>query len=108
VLNAILDFLQYLVDFALEVVIWIVIAYAVLSWLVAFNVVNMRNRFVYQATRVLDALARPLLAPFKRLLPTMGGMDFSPLILMVLVIGVERYLVPAFFGWLHGLVGVTV
>jgi YggT family protein len=107
-MNAILDFLQYLVDFALEVVIWIVIAYAVLSWLVAFNVVNMRNRFVYQATRVLDALARPLLAPFKRLLPTMGGMDFSPLILMVLVIGVERYLVPAFFGWLHGLVGVTV
>jgi YggT family protein len=107
-MNAILDFVQYLVDFALEVVIWIIIAYAVLSWLVAFNVVNMRNRFVYQATRVLDALARPLLAPFKRLLPTMGGMDFSPLILMVLVIGVERYLVPAFFGWLHGLVGVTV
>jgi YggT family protein len=107
-MNAILDFVQYLVDFALEVVIWIIIAYAVLSWLVAFNVVNIRNRFVYQATRVLDALARPLLAPFKRLLPTMGGMDFSPLILMVLVIGVERYLVPAFFGWLHGLVGVTV
>jgi len=107
-MNALLDFVQYLVDFALEVVIWIVIAYAVLSWLVAFNVVNMRNRFVYQATRVLDALARPLLAPVKRLLPTMGGMDFSPLILMVLVIGVERYLVPAFFGWLHGLVGVTV
>jgi YggT family protein len=107
-MNAILDFVQYLVDFALEVVIWIVIAYAVLSWLVAFNVVNMRNRFVYQATRVLDSLARPLLAPFKRLLPAMGGMDFSPLILMVLVIGVQRYLVPAFFGWLHGLVGLTV
>jgi YggT family protein len=107
-MNAILDFVQYLVDFALEVVIWIVIAYAVLSWLVAFNVVNMRNRFVYQATRVLESLARPLLAPFKRLLPSMGGMDFSPLILMVIVIGVERYLVPAFFGWLHGLVGVSL
>ncbi len=107
-MNAILDFVQYLVDFALEVVIWIVIAYAVLSWLVAFNVVNMRNRFVYQATRVLESLARPLLAPFKRLLPSMGGMDFAPLILMVIVIGVERYLVPAFFGWLHGLVGVSL
>jgi len=104
-MNAILDFVQYLVDFALEVVIWIVIAYAVLSWLVAFNVVNMRNRFVYQATRVLDSLARPLLAPFKRLLPAMGVMDFSPLILMVLVIGVQRYLVPAFFTWLHVLLG---
>jgi YggT family protein len=107
-MNAILDFVQYLVDFALEVVIWIVIAYAVLSWLVAFNVVNMRNRFIYQATRVLDSLARPLLAPFKRLIPSMGGMDFSPIILMVIVIGVERYLVPAFFGWLHGLVGVSI
>jgi YggT family protein len=107
-MNAILDFVQYLVDFALEVVIWIVIAYAVLSWLVAFNVVNMRNRFVYQATRVLESLARPLLAPFKRLLPAMGGMDFSPLILMVIVIGVERYLVPAFFNFLHRLVGVTI
>jgi len=107
-MNALLDFVQYLVDFALEVVIWIVIAYAVLSWLVAFNVVNMRNRFIYQATRVLDSLARPLLAPFKRVLPSMGGMDFSPIILMVIVIGVERYLVPAFFGWLHRLVGVSI
>jgi YggT family protein len=104
-MNAILYFLNYLVDFTLDVVIWIIIAYAILSWLVAFNVVNMGNRFVYQATRVLEALARPLLAPIQRLLPSMGGMDFSPLILLVLIIGVQRYLVPAFFGWLHMLLG---
>ena len=100
-MNAILDFLQYLIGVALQFMIWIVIGYAILSWLIAFNVVNLRNRFVYRASRLLESLARPILAPFQRLLPPMGGMDLSPLIFIVLVVGIERYLLPALFGWLH-------
>jgi YggT family protein len=100
-MNAILDFVEYLINWALQVMVWIVIASAILSWLVGFQVINLRNRFVYQATRVLDSLARPILRPFQRLLPPMGGMDFSPLIFIVVVAGVQRFLLPALFGWLH-------
>jgi YggT family protein len=100
-MNAILDFVEYLINWALQLMVWIVIASAILSWLVGFQVINLRNRFVYQATRVLDSLARPILRPFQRLLPPMGGMDFSPLIFIVVVAGVQRFLLPALFGWLH-------
>lgn len=100
-MNAILDFVEYLINWALQVMIWIVIGSAILSWLVGFQVINLRNRFVYQATRILDSLARPILRPIQRVLPPMGGMDFSPLVLIVVVAGIQRYLMPALFSWLH-------
>jgi YggT family protein len=100
-MNAILDFVEYLISWALQLMIWIVVAWAILSWLVGFQVVNLRNRFVYQASRILDSLARPILAPIQRLLPPMGGMDFSPLVFIVVVAGIQRFLMPALFNWLH-------
>jgi YggT family protein len=107
-MNAILDFAEYIVQGLLTLILWAVIAYAILSWLVAFNVVNMRNRAVWQISRFLEAVSSPLLRPFQRLLPNVGGMDFSPILLFLVIGGVQRYLVPAFFGFLHGLVGQTV
>jgi YggT family protein len=104
-MNAILDFAEYIVQGLLQLILFVVIAYAILSWLVAFNVVNLRNRAVWQISRVLEAIARPLLMPFQRLLPSLGGMDFSPILLFLVIGGVQRYLVPAFFGFLHQLVG---
>jgi YggT family protein len=103
-MDAILDFLYFVIDFALNFMIWMVIAYAILSWLIAFDVVNLRNRFVYQASRLLESIARPLMAPFRRILPAPGGLDFSPIIFIVLVGGVDRILLPALFRWLHTLV----
>lgn len=100
-MNAILDFVAYLINWALQLMVWIVVAWAILSWLVGFQVVNLRNRFVSQASRILDSLARPILAPIQRLLPSMGGMDFSPLVFIVVVAGIQRFLMPALFGWLH-------
>jgi YggT family protein len=104
-MNAILDFAQYIVQGLLQLILFVIIAYAILSWLVAFNVVNLRNTMVWQISRFLEAVARPLLRPFQRLLPNLGGMDFSPILLFLVIGGVQRILVPAFFGWLHGLVG---
>jgi YggT family protein len=102
-MNAILDFLQYIIDVVLQFMIWIVIVYAILSWLIAFDVVNLRNRFVYRAANILESIAKPILRPFRRLTPNLGGMDFSPLIFIVLAVGVQRFLLPALFGWLHSL-----
>jgi YggT family protein len=102
-MHAILDFAEYIVQGLLQLILWVVIAYAVLSWLVAFNVVNMRNSFVWRASRFLEAITLPMLRPFQRLLPNVGGMDFSPILLFLVVGGVQRYLVPAFFAFLHSL-----
>jgi len=103
--DALLNFSEYIIQALLSLVVWVVIAYAVLSWLIAFQVVNLRNPFVYRASRFLDAIVTPLLAPFRRVLPSFGGMDFSPIILFILIGGIQRYLIPPFFAWLHGLVG---
>jgi YggT family protein len=100
----ILNFLYFIIHTAIEIAVFVVIAYAILSWLVAFNVVNTRNRAVYQITRAFEAIARPLLAPIQRVLPTPGGMDFSPIVFLVVIEGIDRYLLPPLFAWLISLV----
>ena len=60
---------------------WVLIAYAILSWLVAFNVVNTRNGFVRQLGEFLYRLTEPALKPIRSILPNLGGVDISPVIL---------------------------
>jgi YggT family protein len=72
-----------LVSTVITVYIWILIASVVLSWLVAFNIVNTGNRTVYQVRDVLDRLTEPLLRPIRNLLPSIGGIDISPIILIL-------------------------
>jgi YggT family protein len=103
--DALLNFSEYIIQALLSLIVWVVIAYAVLSWLIAFQVVNLRNPLVYRASRFLEAVVTPMLAPFRRILPNFGGMDFSPIVLFILIGGIQRYLIPPFFAWLHGLVG---
>ncbi|MEI6417590.1 MAG: YggT family protein [Sphingomonadales bacterium] len=74
----------------LQWLIWGLIAQAVLSWLIAFNVVNTYNGFVRGLMRALDTIYSPLLRPIRRLLPDMGGIDFSPMVLILLIILVQR------------------
>lgn len=67
-------------------IIWllniVIFAWVVVSWLLVFNVINTRNQFVYQIVRGLDAIVDPLVAPIRKILPAMGGMDFSPIVLI--------------------------
>ena len=104
-MDAILYFAEFVIQAILTLIVWIVVVYAVMSWLIGFQVVNTRNPFVYRATRALEGVVNPLLSPFRRVLPSMAGLDFSPVLLLIVVIGVQRYLVPALFAWLHALVG---
>ena len=106
-MHAILNFLQFLINAGLEIVVWLVIAYAIMSWLVGFDVINLRNRNVWRISRLLESIVRPLLAPFRRFIPAAAGLDFSPLILLLLIVGAQRYLVPELFRALHSLVGPT-
>jgi YggT family protein len=75
--------LFWLIDQVIGLYITLVIVQVVLSWLVAFNVINTGNRFVYMVGDFLYRITEPALKPIRRLLPTMGGMDLSPVVLIL-------------------------
>lgn len=81
----------------LQIYEWIVIATVILSWLVAFNVVNMGNNFVRQIGYFLSRLTEPLLGPIRRTLPAMGGVDLSPVALLLALWFVRYTIVWAFY-----------
>jgi YggT family protein len=80
----------WLIDTVITIYIWVVIASAVLSWLVAFNVINTRNRFVLTVGDVLHRLTEPALRPIRRVLPSFGGVDLSPIVLILLLAFARR------------------
>jgi len=70
---------------ALDLYWWIIIASAIFSWLYAFNVVNSRNQFVGSIGNMLYRLTEPALRPIRRFMPDLGGVDISPIILLLLL-----------------------
>lgn len=76
----------------LQLYMWVIIAGAVLSWLVAFEVVNTRNRFVALVLDFTYRLSEPALRPIRRLLPGIGGIDLSPVVLILGIIFVQNLL----------------
>jgi len=72
---------------------WVVILGAILSWLIAFGVVNIRNDFVRSAWNLFLALTEPLLRPIRNRLPNTGGIDLSPLVLLLGIMLLERIIV---------------
>ena len=96
-MRAVLD----IVLLILHIYIWLLIASAVLSWLVAFNVVNTRNQVVAMLLDFLYRLTEPLLRPIRSIMPNLGGIDVSPVILILLILLLEnvivRYIYPNVF-----------
>ncbi len=96
-MRAVLD----VVLLALQIYTWLLIISAVLSWLIAFNVLNTRNQFVSTVWDMLYRITEPVLRPIRNMLPNMGGIDISPIILLLLIFFIERvivlYLYPAVF-----------
>jgi YggT family protein len=80
------------IDLALQLYIWIVIAAAIFSWLVAFSVVNTRNHFVGAVGEFLYRITEPVLRPIRNMLPNLGGIDISPVILFLIIIFI-RYVI---------------
>lgn len=89
------------VDFALSLYTWIVIASAIISWLVAFNVVNARNDVVRMVSDFLYRVTEPALRPIRKIMPNLGGIDVSPIILLLGIFFLQRiitrYLRPLVF-----------
>ena len=77
----------------INIYIWLLIISVVMSWLVAFNIINTGNRFVHMVGDFLHRITEPLLAPVRRFLPFMGGMDISPLVLILLLYTLQYSLI---------------
>ena len=73
-------------DSVVTLIIWAVILSAILSWLVGFNIINVSNRLVYIIVDSLQRITEPLLLPIRRFLPNLGGIDLSPIVLILLLI----------------------
>jgi YggT family protein len=84
--------LLWLINTVLQLYIYVIIASVVMSWLVAFDVINLRNRFVRMFNDAINALINPLLKPIRRIVPAPGGIDFSPMVLFLLILFL-RYLI---------------
>ena len=93
--------LVWLVNAVVTLMIWCIIASAILSWLIAFSVVNTRNDLVRSIWNLLDAVTEPALRPIRNILPNLGGVDISPIILILLIIFIQNlivdYLMPIAF-----------
>ncbi|MBK0398070.1 YggT family protein [Limibaculum sp. M0105] len=89
-------------NLAVDLVFWVIIIQAIMSWLIAFNVLNTRQQFVWQVWNALNRLTEPLYRPVRRFMPDMGGIDLAPLLvlfaLFALQVLVNNNLAPLAYG----------
>lgn len=78
---------------AIDIYWWLIIASAIFSWLFAFNVINSRNQFVAMVGDFLFRVTEPVLRPIRRLLPDLGGIDISPIILLLILFFLRQFIV---------------
>src|SRR5258708_5731889 len=96
-MRAVLD----IVIIVLDLYVWLLIASAILSWLIAFNVVNTRNQFVAAVAEFLFPITEPVLAPIRPPMPNLRGLDISPIIAIPIIMFIQRvigyYIYPSVF-----------
>ena len=85
-MRAVLD----VVLLALQLYTWLLIISAVLSWLIAFNVLNTRNQFVSTVWDMLYRITEPVLRPIRSVLPDLGGIDISPVVVILIIFLIQR------------------
>ncbi len=69
----------------IDIYVWVLIIGVIMSWLISFNIINLSNQFVRTVYEVINRLTEPLLRPIRRILPDLGGVDISPVILILLL-----------------------
>lgn len=77
----------------LELYFYVILISVVMSWLIAFNVINIRNQFVEMIYRTVVSLTEPVLRPIRNVLPQMGGLDLSPIVVVLAIIFLQNLIV---------------
>ena len=98
-------FLLYVIGGVIGFLEVVIIVSAVMSWLIAFNVMNDRHPMVRQLEHFLFAVTRPVLAPIRKIIPNLGAVDISPIIALLILEGARVYLLPWIFRPIIGLLG---
>jgi len=96
------DFYTIILHNLIQIYIWIILIGVIFSWLISFNVVNTRNQFVAWVARTTYQLTEPALRPIRNFLPSMGGLDFSPIILLLGLMFLDRVLGRFFWSLAQG------
>ncbi len=92
----------YFLQPVLSLLILVIFIRVIMSWLISFQIINLHNRFVAAVWQISGALTEPLVAPIRRMMPPMGGMDFSPILLLLALYFVRDWLLPGLvFGTLR-------
>ena len=89
----ILQILQVILD----IIWWIIVVQAIMSWLIAFNVINTYNDFVRNALYALDRMTQPIYRPIRKVLPDLGALDLSPMVVLLAIYILQRVILPAIF-----------
>jgi YggT family protein len=89
--------LAQILQILLNALWWIIIIQAILSWLVAFNVINMHSDFVRTVLTALDRMTAPLYRPIRRIMPDLGALDLSPLVVLLLLSIIQQVFMPRLF-----------
>lgn len=76
----------------LDLLKWVFIIVIIMSWLISFNVINTRNQFVNSVWRVLNQITEPILKPIRRVIPPMGGLDLSPIIVFIVIFFLQSFI----------------
>lgn len=97
-MDAVLFSLLQVIDIVLDLFVWALIISVIMSWLVHFNVINPHNQFVSMVGNFLYRLTEPVLAPIRRILPDLGGVDISPVVVVLIIFFIRGVL----RGWMAG------
>lgn len=79
-------------SFILNIVWWIFLIMIIMSWLINFNIINTRNQFVDSVWRVINQITEPILRPIRRIVPPVGGLDLSPIIVFVIIFFLQNWI----------------
>lgn len=80
------------ISMVLNIVWWIFLIMIIMSWLISFNVINTRNQFVAGLWRVVNQITEPILRPIRRIIPPMGGLDLSPLVVFIIIFFLQNFI----------------
>ncbi len=80
------------ISLILSLVWWVFLIMIIMSWLISFNVINTRNPFVANVWRVLNQITEPILRPIRRVIPPMGGLDLSPIVVFVIIFFLQQFI----------------
>ncbi|MFZ2995382.1 YggT family protein [Sphingobium sp.] len=90
--------LYQIITILLDVLWWIIIIQAIMSWLIAFNVVNMGNDFVRMVMNALDRMTAPIYNPIRKIMPDLGALDLTPMVVLLAILIIRQAILPPLFG----------